>query len=74
MPKGSGRGQKMVPDEGLMGGAEHTGGEGKNSGGTEARVTATVGAGREVMRQAGQNASAAANAFEARVSQGGAQH
>lgn len=39
-------------------------------GGLEARVTATVGAGREVMKHAGDNASSAANTFEGRVSQG----
>ena len=35
----------------------------------EGRVTPTVGAGREVMRMAGQNASSPANAFEARITQ-----
>ena len=35
----------------------------------EQRVTPTVGAGREVMKMAGQNATSPANAFEARCSQ-----
>jgi len=35
----------------------------------ETRVTATVGAGREAMAQAGQNGSSPANTFEARITQ-----
>jgi hypothetical protein len=64
----------MARDDVRMAGAEHTGKEGTNSGGAEARVAVTVGAGREVLKQAGQNSSSAANTFEARVSQGGTQH
>lgn len=41
-----------------------------NTGGYELRVTATVGAGREVMEMAGTNTSSPAYAFEERVSQG----
>lgn len=40
----------------------------------EARTTATVGTGREVMAQAGQNGSAQANAFEARITQESGTH
>lgn len=40
----------------------------------EVRVTGTVGSGREVIRQAGQNSSAAAHAFEGRVTQESGSH
>ena len=40
----------------------------------EARVTATVGAGRESMTQAGQNGSSQANTFEARITQESGTH
>jgi hypothetical protein len=45
-----------------------------NTGGHENRVTPTVGAGREVMRHAGENAGSAGNTFEGRVTQGGSAH